>query len=111
MSEPTDGTPVLDLLARLTEDSVDASSLDTETLMLVRLAALVAVDAPPVSYLTNLEAAVESGIGADKVAGVLTAVAPIVGTPRVIAAADGIAESLALEIAVALVDAEEQNEA
>ncbi|MGF0117124.1 carboxymuconolactone decarboxylase family protein [Promicromonospora sp. Marseille-Q5078] len=111
MSEPTDDTPVLDLLAQLTADSVDASSLDTRTLVLVRLAALVAVDAPPVSYLTNLEAAAEVGVDADQVAGVLTAVAPIVGTPRVIAAADGIAESLALEIAVALVDAEEQNEA
>lgn len=111
MSEQTDDTPVLDLLAQLTADSVDASSLDTRTLVLVRLAALVAVDAPPVSYLTNLEAAAEVGVDADQVAGVLTAVAPIVGTPRVIAAADGIAESLALEIAVALVDAEERDEA
>jgi hypothetical protein len=32
MSEPDVDTPVLDLLARLTEDSVDASSLDDRTL-------------------------------------------------------------------------------
>ncbi|SKC61081.1 carboxymuconolactone decarboxylase family protein [Krasilnikoviella flava] len=111
MSEPTEDTPVLDLLTQLTADSVDASSLDTRTLMLVRLAALVAVDAPTVSYLTNLEAAAASGIDADQVAGVLTAIAPIVGTPRVLSAADGIAESLEIEIAVALADAEDQEEA
>jgi 4-carboxymuconolactone decarboxylase len=42
-------TPVLDLLASMTAESIEASSLDPQTLMLVRLAALVAVDAPPVS--------------------------------------------------------------
>ena len=39
-------TPVLDLLTSMTADSMEASSLDAETLMLVRIAALVAVDAP-----------------------------------------------------------------
>lgn len=110
MSEPTDETPVLDLLVGMTADSVEASSLDTETLMLVRLAALVAVGAPPVSYLANLEVGMEEGVDADKVAGVLAAVAPIVGTPRVIEASAGIAESLAFEIAVAMADIEDQNE-
>ena len=43
----------------LTADSIEASSLDAETLMLVRIAALVAVDAPPVSYAFNLEVAGE----------------------------------------------------
>ena len=41
-------TPVLDLLASMTADSIEASSLDPETLMLVRIAALVAVDAAPI---------------------------------------------------------------
>ncbi len=50
-------TPILDLLASMTADSIEASTLDPTTLMLVRIAALVAVDAPPVSYALNLEAA------------------------------------------------------
>lgn len=108
MSEPSEDTPVVDLLAQLTADSVEASSLDLETLMLVRLAALVAVGAPPGSYLLNLEAAVDAGIDADQVTGVLTAVAPIVGTPRVVAAASGIAESFAFEVAVALAEEEDE---
>ena len=55
--QKTRETPVLDLLASMTADSIEASSLDAETLMLARIAALVAVDAPPVSYALNLEAA------------------------------------------------------
>ena len=39
-------TPVLDLLGKMTADSIEASSLDAEALVLTRIAALVAVDAP-----------------------------------------------------------------
>ena len=66
--------------------------------MLVRIAALVAVDAPPVSYLLNLDAASEIGIDAEQVRGVLAAVAPIVGTARVASATGKIVEALAVEI-------------
>ncbi len=60
MAGSTSETPVLDLLASMTADSLEASSLDPETLVLVRIAALVAVGAPPVSYLLNLGAAATS---------------------------------------------------
>ena len=60
MAAPAESTPVLDLLASMTADSVAASSLDAETLMLVRIAALAAVDAPPFSYLMNLGAAADA---------------------------------------------------
>src|SRR5437763_14988648 len=61
MAESTSETPVLYLLTSMTVDSITASSLDSESLMLVRIAALVAVDASPVSYMMNIEAAGESG--------------------------------------------------
>ncbi len=101
MAEQTVETPVLDLLAGMTAESVEATNLDPERLMLVRIAALVAVDAPPASYLMNLEAAGELGIGEEEVKGVLTAVAPIVGTPRIVAATGNIVRALgfALELA------------
>ena len=101
MAESTTETPVLDLLAGMTADSIEASSLDLETLMLVRIAALVAVDAPPVSYALNLEAAGELEIDAEKVQGVLAAVAPIVGTARIASATSKIVRALALEMEVA----------
>ena len=101
MAEQTSETPVLDLIGGMTADSIEASNLDPETLMLVRIAALIAVDAPPASYLMNLGAASELGIGEDQVRGVLAAVAPIVGTPRVVAATGNIVRALgfALEMA------------
>ena len=106
MTESTNETPVLDLLARMTADSIATSSLDTETLMLVRIAALAAVDAPPVSYLLNLEAASEIGIDPERVRGVLAAIAPIVGTARVASATGKIVEALAVEIEIAELEEE-----
>jgi hypothetical protein len=111
MSETTSETPVLDLLASMTEDSVSASSLDDETFMLVRLAALVAVDAPSVSYLLNLAVAGELDIDADRIRGVLAAVAPIVGTPRVASATGKIVEALAVELEIAELEEAEEGDA
>ena len=98
--------PVLDLLASMTEDSLEASNLDPETLMLVRVAALVAVDASAASYLLNLGAASELGFGADEIQGVLTAVAPIVGTARVVSAAGKMMKALGIAIEIAEYEAE-----
>jgi len=108
MAGSTSETPVLDLLAGMTADSIDASSLDLETLALVRIAALVAVDAPAVSYLLNLGAAGEIGIDPERVRGVLAAVAPIVGTARVASATGKIAEALEVAIEVAELDEQDQ---
>lgn len=99
-------TPVLDLLAKMTADSIEASDLDEQTLMLVRIAALVAVDAPPASYLLNLGAASEIGIGEDEVRGVLAAIAPIVGTARIASATGNIVRALAVAIETAELEEE-----
>ena len=107
MTEPTEDTPVLDLLADMTAASLAASSLDPQTLALVRVAALVALDAPPVSYILNLEAAADLGIDGDQVRGVLAAIAPIVGTARVASATSKIVEALAIEIEIAELVAEQ----
>jgi hypothetical protein len=101
MTDSMPETPVLDLLASMTADSLAASSLNPEALMLVRLAALVAVDAPPSSYLLNLEAAGEVGLDAESVRGVLAAVAPIVGTARVASATGKIVKALSVAIEIA----------
>lgn len=98
MAGQSTDTPVLDLVATMTAESIEASSLDAQALMLVRIAALVAVDAPPASYLMNIGAAGEVGLEAEDIRGVLAAVAPIVGTPRVVAAAGNIARALGLAL-------------
>ena len=102
MSVPSSSdTPVLDLLADMTADSLKLSGLDAASLMRVRLAALVASNAPAVSYALNLAAAGDVGLDADDVRGVLTAIAPIVGTPRVVAATENIVQALDIAIEVA----------
>ena len=68
--------------------------------MLARLAALIAVDAPPASYLANADAAEKSGITADDIQEVMIAIAPIVGTARVVSAAGKILRAMGLDIAV-----------
>lgn len=108
MAEQTTEAPVLDLLKSMTAESLAASSLDLETLALVRIAALAAVDAPPVSYLLNLEAASEVGIDPEQVRGVLAAIAPIVGTARVASATGKIVD--ALDVAIEVADLEAQSE-
>ncbi len=94
-------TPVLDTLAEITAVSVNRGSLEAREHMLSRLAALVAVDAPAASYLLNLGTAVEMGMTLEDVQGVLVAVAPIVGTPRVVSAAGRITTALGLVIEIA----------
>ena len=80
--------------------------------MLARLAALVAVDAPAGSYLLNLGAAVDVGVTLEDVQGVLIAVAPVVGTPRIVSAAENVAEAFGIVVALAEAEAEaEETEA
>ena len=100
MSSTAD-TPILDLLGRMTADSMETSTLDPETLMLVRLAALVAIDAPPASYLVNVGAAGDVGVSSDQITGVLAAVAPIVGTTRVVSAAGSMIKALGAAVELA----------
>jgi 4-carboxymuconolactone decarboxylase len=101
LSEQAPETPVLDLIETMTLASLEATTLDAGSAMLVRIAALVAVDAPPASYLMNLGVAGEIGIGEDEVRAVLAAIAPIVGTPRIVSATGNIFRALgfALEMA------------
>jgi 4-carboxymuconolactone decarboxylase len=98
MATESGETPILDLLATMTVSSLEASTLDPQTLMLVRIAALIAIDAPPASYLMNLEAAGETGVSADQVEGVLAGVAPIVGTARIVSATGKLVRALGLAI-------------
>jgi hypothetical protein len=94
-------TPVLDTLADLTAASVEHNSLAPRELMLARMAALIAVDAPPASYMANAEAAADSGVTAGDIQGVMIAVAPVVGTARVVSAGGKILRALGFAIAVA----------
>jgi len=104
MSDLSSDSPILDLLSGMNLAGIEASSLDPQSLMLVRLAALVAVDAPPVSYMLNLEMAGELSVDAEQVEGMLAAIAPIVGTARLASAGGKMVRALGLEISLAELD-------
>ena len=108
MSAQYSETPILDLLGSMTKASLDASGLDPDSLMLVRFAALIAVDAPPSSYLLNLSVGDEVGLDADRARDVLAAVAPIVGTAKTASAVGNIMRSLGLALDILEADLESQ---
>jgi hypothetical protein len=93
----------------ITTASIDHNSVSPRDFMLARLAALIAVDAPPASYLANASAAEQAGLTAKDIEGVMIAVAPVVGTPRVTSAAGHILRALGFAIAVG--DAEMSDQA
>ncbi len=68
--------------------------LDPRALALVRLAALVAVGGEVPSYGAAADAAVDAGATAAEVVDVLVGVLPVVGAPRVVAAAPRLAMAL-----------------
>lgn len=93
--------PVLAALADITAVSLERSTLNPRELMLARIAALAAVDAPAGSYLLNAGTAMDVGITLEDVQGILIAVAPIVGTPRIVAASGNLASALGFALAMA----------
>ena len=75
---------VLEAMARMQMESLERSGLDEETYLLIRLAALVATDAAPVSYRAHLGTA---RLSTAKILAALVAIAPVVGSARVLSAA------------------------
>jgi alkylhydroperoxidase/carboxymuconolactone decarboxylase family protein YurZ len=95
----------------MTAVSVEQGTLEPRDHMLARLAALVAVDAPAASFVLNFGTAADAGVTLEDVQGVLVAVAPIVGTPRVVSAAANITDALGIVVSIAEAEAEADAEA
>jgi hypothetical protein len=110
-NETENDTPVSDTLLAMTIASLENSDLSPRELMIARIAALVAVDAPAASYALNAIPATESDIDLADVEDILIAVAPIVGTTRVVSATANIARGLGFVIALAEAELEEELEA
>jgi alkylhydroperoxidase/carboxymuconolactone decarboxylase family protein YurZ len=91
-------TTLLEQAEDLREGLRQRSGLDPRGFALVKIAALVALDAPPASYLWQVGAALDAGASPRDILGVLTAIAPQVGLPRVVAAAPEIMVALDLEL-------------
>jgi len=82
----------------LREAQLEATGLDARTFALVKIAALIALDAPPASYAWQVTNALADGATPEDLLGVLRAVAPQVGGPRVVAAAPELMLALGLAL-------------
>jgi 4-carboxymuconolactone decarboxylase len=82
----------------LREAQLEATGLDSRTFALVKIAALIALDAPPASYAWQVANALNDGATPEDILAVLRAVAPQVGGPRVVAAAPEIMVALGLSL-------------
>ena len=89
---------VLETAIGLRELNREGSGLDGRTFSLVKIATLIALDAPPASYAWQVANALEEGVTPEEILGVLRAVAPQVGGPRVIAAGPEIMLALGLPL-------------
>jgi len=82
--------------------TLSASSLDGKAHSLVRLGALVAIDAAPASYLEAIDRARLYGVSDDEIVGALLAVLPSVGVTRVVAATPKLGLALGYDVSAAL---------
>jgi 4-carboxymuconolactone decarboxylase len=89
---------ILDTAIGLRESSREATGLDARTFALVKIATLIALDAPPASYAWQIGNALEEGVSPEDILGVLRAVAPQVGGPRIVAAAPEIMLGMGLAL-------------
>ena len=111
MPETPSETPVLDTLLAMTAESVARCGLDENSLLSVRIAALVAVDAPAGSYLMHLGPAMEAGMTVEQIQDILVGVAPVVGTPRTLSAAAKITEAIGVAIVALEAELEAEGQA
>lgn len=105
---PVPDTPVASTLLAMTAASIDRCDLADRELMIARIAALAASEAPPASYVLNAGPAAETGLTLEDVQSLLVAVAPIIGTARTVVAAESITTGLGL--ALALLEAADEDD-
>lgn len=99
---------VLDAVMNMTEGTTDlVTGLDVQAVLVVRFAALVALDAPPLSYAAFFKAASGLGISEAQIEDILLALLPLVGTARIVSAGSKIARAAGIAVLGAEADLEE----
>jgi alkylhydroperoxidase/carboxymuconolactone decarboxylase family protein YurZ len=84
------------------DNNLIASRLDARSYALSRIAALIAMDAAPPSYMASIDLAVDAGVTREMIVGVLVAVMPVVGVARVVSAAPKLSLALGYDLGMAL---------
>jgi alkylhydroperoxidase/carboxymuconolactone decarboxylase family protein YurZ len=82
--------------------NLTASTLDAKAHALVRLGALIAIDAEAPAYMWTLEAARRAGASDDELVGCLLAAMPTLGVARIVSAAPKLGLAMGFDVASAL---------
>jgi 4-carboxymuconolactone decarboxylase len=82
--------------------NLTASALDAKAHALVRLGALIAIDAETPAYMWTLEAARRAGASDDELVGCLLAAMPTLGVARIVSAAPKLGLAMGFDVASAL---------
>jgi 4-carboxymuconolactone decarboxylase len=88
----------LDGLVSTTACGVERAHLDPRSCSLGRIAALIALDAPESSYGWATSAALACGVTSDELVDLLIALAPVIGSARVVSAAPKLGLALGYDI-------------
>lgn len=94
----TGDVSLLEEVLGLREAQKEANGLDLRTFALVKIAALIALDAPPASYAWQVGNALNDGVSPEDILATLRAIAPQVGGPKVVAAAPELMVALGLDL-------------
>lgn len=89
---------IVDGTLTIRPDETTVPVLPQRVQALTRLSALIAMDAPTVSYQAAIIDALAAGATADEIVGTLVAAAPLVGAARVTSAAPAIAAALGYDV-------------
>lgn len=79
-------------------NNIEQSGLDPKTHAMVRIAALISVDAAPAPFMWQIGVALESGVTPDEILGIMVALAPTIGMAKIVATAPEIALALGVEL-------------
>ena len=78
------------------------SHLDPRTHALLRIGALIGMDAAPIAYGPPVEAALEAGATVEQTVGTLVALMPTLGTARIVSAAPKLGLAVGYDVLEAL---------
>jgi alkylhydroperoxidase/carboxymuconolactone decarboxylase family protein YurZ len=91
---------VLEGLLHARGENLGESGLDAKTYSMVNIAALIAISGPSASYAWQIALALDAGVTAEEILGLLVALNPLLGNAKVVAAAPELASALGIDLSL-----------
>ena len=92
----------IDALLQSDSASPTLAGIDERAHALIRIGALIAMNAAPAAYMNSVNAALRAGASHEEIVGTLIAVLPTVGVGRVVTAAPNLGLAMGYDVADAL---------